>query len=269
MGVQQPWKVNGMDSPTATTSTSQPFEWRNWKILPLAETSSTNEEARAQPVWTAIVADSQTAGRGRHGRHWTSDYGGLWLSVVLPTPGNAEHWNALPLAVGLAVIRALAKLNVHARMRWPNDIMVQDLKLAGLLLERYHHDRVVAGIGVNLANSPAESNPELSTIATRLCDLTPSPPGRDELMISLLSHLFEVHQEMEQGGVEVLVSELNQMWGTLPRSVQLQVQGEWIPGNFMGINSGGDLVLEDSSGIESVHNAAHVTMLREITVVSD
>ncbi|MEM6885140.1 MAG: biotin--[acetyl-CoA-carboxylase] ligase [Verrucomicrobiota bacterium] len=256
--------MNEIEDPDTAAPNPKPFNWKSWKILPLTETSSTNEEARHQPIWTAVVADSQTAGRGRHGRHWTSDKGGLWLSAVLPTPGNLEHWNALPLAVGLAVIRTLTKLNITARMRWPNDIMVNDLKLAGLLLERYHSDRVVAGIGVNLTNNPGEESPELSRIATRLCDLTPSPPNRDEFMISLLTHLKEIHQEMDQGGVESLVVELNQMWGVLPRSVELDIQGKSIIGNFMGITPAGNLILQDAAGTESEHDAAHVTMLHEV-----
>ncbi len=261
---------NEIDAPrsgnVAAGSTPQalpPFEWKNWRILPLKEIPSTNEEARHHPDWTAVVADSQTAGRGRHGRAWTSDLGGLWLSAVLPTPGAPERWQTLPLAVGLAVIRTLSKINVKARMRWPNDIMVNDRKLAGLLLERYSDDRVVAGIGINLTNSPASSSPELKDITTRLCDLTPSLPSRDEFLISLLSHLFEIHQQMQNGGVASLVDELNQMWGPLPRPVELDVGQNTISGNFHGITESGDLILRDDTGMETVHNSAYVAMLRE------
>jgi len=249
----------------AGASDSQPFEWKHWQILPLKETHSTNDIARDHPAWTAIVADVQTAGRGRLGRTWTSNPGGLWLSAVLPTPGESDRWAALPLATGLAVIRSLAKLHVTARMRWPNDIMVGDLKLAGLLLERYTPDRVVAGIGVNLTNSPAEYDSELASITTRLSDWTPSLPSRDEFLISLLSHLYEIHQEMLSGGVRSLVDELNQMWGPLPRPVELDIQGKIISGDFLGVTATGDLILRDHQSQESIHNAAYVTMLRETT----
>lgn len=261
--------VNEINTPDSSASDNpQPFEWKNWKILPLKETSSTNEVARHHSAWTAVLADSQSEGRGRHGRAWTSNAGGLWLSAVLPTPGDPERWRPLPLAVGLAVIRTLAKLGVTARMRWPNDIMVNDLKLAGLLLERYADDRVVAGIGINLTNSPAAENPELTRIATRLIDHTPSMPGRDEFLISLLNHLYEIHQEMQVGGVETLVSELNQMWGSLPRPVELDIQGEAIAGDFMGITETGDLILVDQTGKQSTHNAAYVAMLRETSLTN-
>ncbi|MEM1158175.1 MAG: biotin--[acetyl-CoA-carboxylase] ligase [Verrucomicrobiota bacterium] len=263
MNSKQTDPVHEIDDPDAATSNPQPFKWKNWNILPFKETPCTNEIARNQPAWTAVVADTQTAGRGRHGRHWTSDAGGLWLSAVLPTPGGPERWAALPLAIGLAVIRTLAKLSVAARMRWPNDIIVADRKLAGLLLERYADDRVVAGIGLNLTNTPADTSPELAGIATRLCDLTPSLPSRDEFLISLLSHLHEIHQEMPSGGVESLVDELNCMWGDLPRPVELDVQGKLIAGNFMGVTNTGDLILLDDEGRKSVHNAAYVAILRE------
>ncbi|MEO0454185.1 MAG: biotin--[acetyl-CoA-carboxylase] ligase [Verrucomicrobiota bacterium] len=243
-----------------------PVMWENWKVVTLTETSSTNEAARDYDAWTAVVAEKQTVGRGRHGRAWASGPGGLWCSLVLPTPGKPEQWEALPLAVGLSVIRTLAAMDVDARMRWPNDIMVNDRKLAGLLLERYAPDCVVAGIGINLTNSPAEEDPGLESIAIRLADLTPAVPAVDDFLIRLLGRVHEVHQQVSETGIEPLITELNQMWGSLPRPVELHTPEGVIKGDFQGINTQGNLLLKrDPESDSTEFCAAHVSQLIECT----
>jgi BirA family biotin operon repressor/biotin-[acetyl-CoA-carboxylase] ligase len=167
------------------------------------------------------------------------------------------------LAAGLAVIRMLAGLDVKARMRWPNDIMVGDRKLAGLLLERHRADSVIAGIGLNLHNTPAEQDPSLKDTAVRLADLSPSLPHQDELLCRLLNRVRDVHREMEQKKFAFLLPELNRIWGPLPRPVTLTVQGKEIEGNFTGVTPEGDLLLERSGHPLEAFEAPHVHLLRE------
>jgi BirA family transcriptional regulator, biotin operon repressor / biotin---[acetyl-CoA-carboxylase] ligase len=104
------------------------------------------------PELTAVIADEQTAGRGRQGRAWASPRGGLYMSVLLrPT---AESAALLPLAAGVAVAEALQELGVRAELKWPNDVLVGGRKAAGILAEASSTgstlDWVVLGIGVNL-----------------------------------------------------------------------------------------------------------------------
>ena len=105
----------------------------DWHVHEIATTHSTNLVAAKFSAWEAVRADRQTAGRGRFQRGWVSDEGGLWLSAVVPTGPNAAEWRALPLAVGLAVCNALKSIGLSRyRVRWPNDVLVDDRKLAGL-----------------------------------------------------------------------------------------------------------------------------------------
>jgi len=116
------------------------------KIVRLASTPSTQEVARGLPLGSAVVADHQTAGRGRLGRTWEAPPGtALLASFVLP---------ARPLASLAAGVAAAHACGPASRLKWPNDVLLGGAKLAGLLAE-LHGDRVIVGIGINLSWAPA------------------------------------------------------------------------------------------------------------------
>jgi BirA family biotin operon repressor/biotin-[acetyl-CoA-carboxylase] ligase len=128
-----------------------PLEWHGT----LTSTSDILK-ARARlgaPEWTGLLADTQTGGRGREGRTWISPPGGLYLSVVL-RPRFAEV-GLIPLAAGVAVAEVAGEHGVAARLKWPNDAMVHDRKLGGVLTESSSSSRgvdwVVVGIGMNVS----------------------------------------------------------------------------------------------------------------------
>ena len=123
------------------------------------ETGSTNDDARAlaadgAPEGTAVLASRQTAGRGRLGRSWASPEGGVYLSAVLRPAVEPAKVASLALAVALGVVLGLERLGVSARLKWPNDVLLGDAKLAGVLLEMTAEtdrvDRVIAGVGLNV-----------------------------------------------------------------------------------------------------------------------
>jgi hypothetical protein len=119
---------------------------------------------------TAVVAEEQTAGQGRHGHSWHSEPGaGLYVSVVLRLSLPPDSLPALTLALGLATAEAIARVcDLSADLRWPNDVMIDDRKVAGILVQL--SDSVagvaIAGIGVNVNH--ARFPPELASQATSL-----------------------------------------------------------------------------------------------------
>ena len=147
----------------------------------LASTGSTNEDLHVlaedgAPDGTAIVADTMTHGRGSRGRTWHAPHGGLWLSV-LRRPANPIETGVLSLRVGLAVARILdhvAPPSHPVMLKWPNDLLLGDRKLGGILCEiRWQGDRpnwVVIGIGLNVCNPLP---PELKDRATSLAKHVP------------------------------------------------------------------------------------------------
>ncbi len=131
--------------------------------------------ADAAEPGTVVVADEQTGGRGSRGRAWRSPRGGLWLSLLFRPP-TSMGVELLGLRAGLAVAGAMERLGpeLSVRIKWPNDLMVGDRKLGGILCEaRWQGDAlawIVVGVGLNVANAIPR---ELAGTAMALADLVP------------------------------------------------------------------------------------------------
>jgi BirA family biotin operon repressor/biotin-[acetyl-CoA-carboxylase] ligase len=196
---------------------------------------STNERAKAlaaagAPHGTLVTADEQTAGRGRQGRSWLAEAGAaVLMSVVLrPAP------EALPLAAAVAVAEAVP---VEAAIKWPNDVLVDGRKLAGILVEGRPQDGwAVLGIGLNVS-APADGFPEeLREIAASLDGVL----SRDELLAALLERL-EAR----------LTSPLSEVLAEWRRRDALLGQGiGWDGGSGVaaGIDAGGSLLVDTDAG---------------------
>jgi BirA family biotin operon repressor/biotin-[acetyl-CoA-carboxylase] ligase len=132
----------------------------------LRVTDSTNDRARAlveagAPSGTVVTADEQTAGRGRTGRRWSAPAGTGLLMTALLSPLEAGH-RLLPLAVPLAVCDAIeAVAPLHCSVKWPNDVWVEERKVAGVLIEARPPDWALIGIGVNVAVPDEDFPPDL------------------------------------------------------------------------------------------------------------
>jgi BirA family biotin operon repressor/biotin-[acetyl-CoA-carboxylase] ligase len=147
------------------------------------------------PAGAAVVAVEQTGGRGSRGRAWASPRGGLWLSVLF-RPTVVPGLELLSLRIGLVVARALELLGAPAvGLKWPNDLMLGDRKLGGILCEaRWQGSApgwVVAGLGVNVAN---ETPPLLEAVATSLTSVLPDVTP-DDLLVPVLAALREVDSD--------------------------------------------------------------------------
>lgn len=128
-----------------------------------AETGSTNDDAKAlaaqgAPDKSVVLAGRQLAGRGRLGREWVSPEGGLYLSFVLRPQASIAQMASLSLIIGLGVLRAVRRLGAKdVKLKWPNDVLMPNGKLCGILLEMVAQmervDAVIPGIGVNVNRS--------------------------------------------------------------------------------------------------------------------
>jgi BirA family biotin operon repressor/biotin-[acetyl-CoA-carboxylase] ligase len=127
------------------------------------------------PAGTVVLADEQVAGRGRQGRPWHSPRGGgVWLGY-LARPQRATEGGVLSLRIGLAVVEAVSELGGTARLKWPNDVLLEDRKLAGILCEaRWEADRlswVAIGVGINVHGPMPE---DIGDRAIALTEVLPS-----------------------------------------------------------------------------------------------
>ncbi len=253
----------GPERTAARTSPAALAEWDGHEVADLrerwnvawieayAEIGSTNDRARTvlgeRGEVAVIVADRQGEGRGRRGRRWISDRGGLWMSVGVPVGSDPASVAVLPLRVGLAVTRALAAYlpPEHLRVKWPNDIRVREKKLAGVLCEGTNAG-VVVGIGVNVLQTvdsfPSALRPRVTTVA----EWTTNPPSRSELAGHIVSGLTSSGLP---GPAHLLPTELAGL-AVLDELSGKRVRGgdEGRDGLAVGIAADGGLLVQDESG---------------------
>ncbi|MCX6424376.1 MAG: biotin--[acetyl-CoA-carboxylase] ligase, partial [Actinobacteria bacterium] len=226
----------------------------------LATTGSTNTELAAVlaggpvPEGTCVVAEHQSAGKGRQGRVWESPSGaGLWLSVVIDIAAVAPvHRGLLPLAAGLAIADALSEITgLEVMLKWPNDIVIDGpardgspgpRKLGGVLIEAA--DQAIVGCGVNVSGAVTE----LPTPQATSLFLEGAPPvDRGRLLAAELSHLRRRVTQWRAG--LGLFGDYRERCLSLGRSVQVLLPGgEVLVGVATAISPDGQLVVTDSQG---------------------
>lgn len=241
-----------------------------WSVQFHDRVESTQQLARGRPAWSAVVAREQTAGRGQADRTFTSDPGGLYLTAVLPYAGDPLASRGFALAVGWAVREALLEFEVgDLRLRWPNDLMVGDRKVGGILVEQDGPGTLLVGLGLNVTNHPWLAAPELAAIAGRLADTTPFGrlPEAAVLASSLLVAIRAAHDVFATRRLAGFTAIANKCWGT-PRQVELEpAAGIHLPvstGRFVGIDGEGQLLLEGGAPERVRIPPHHVARLREL-----
>ncbi len=229
-------------------------------LMRLGATDSTNERLREMveqgaAEGTVVVAESQSQGRGRHGRSWASPRGGLYLSVLLkPKP---EEASLLTLLSGIAPARALTPLGLKAHLKWPNDLMLGRAKLGGILGEailRRKELHLILGFGLN-ANVPRAKLPEG---ATSLLQILGRKVDVEELMQGILAQLETLFSTFKAGGAEELLREYRILCTTLGRKVEVRTASGNIRGAAVDLTPHGLLVVEDDRGRR--HEVADATV---------
>lgn len=176
-------------------------EWHVPRLVAYSSVPSTNDVARelavsGAPELTTVLADEQSAGRGRFGRTWTAPAGkALLISIVLrPHGGPRAAPSAIPLRLGMAVARAVEQVcDVMARVKWPNDVLdVDGRKVAGVLCEASTSARrtfVIAGIGINVNQTIDDWPAEMRDTAASLLQLRGGPVDRVAVAGALLDEV--------------------------------------------------------------------------------
>jgi BirA family biotin operon repressor/biotin-[acetyl-CoA-carboxylase] ligase len=234
----------------------------DWSVEVVDEAPSTNdvvtERAREGTAGEGliVVAEHQTAGRGRLGRTWeTPPRSALTLSVLLVPRTPAVDWPWVPLLTGYAVARALRQLGAAAALKWPNDVLLGDRKLAGILTERVDTPTgpaVVVGVGINVDQTREELPPDVALGATSLA-LEGVDVERTELLSALLRSLRTEYDAYQRGGLEALRSAYATSCVTLGREVSVALpNGDTVVGEATAIDEGGRLLVAGPDGVVPV-----------------
>lgn len=241
------------------------------RLIVLESAGSTNDElaARARsgalPAFTALVTTDQTAGRGRRDRGWSMPAGrGLAISVLLPTP-SADEAAWLPLAAGLAMCDAIAELApaVAASVKWPNDVLLGERKVCGVLARLTPHG-VVMGAGVNVRLG-AEELPVPTATSLVLAGVTDGADLDDRVLAGYLARLAKLVNGLRERGAEGsgLRAAVAAACGTLGREVRVELpDGAELVGRAVAIAADARLVVRTASGAEERVAAGDVVHLR-------
>jgi len=247
-----------------------------WREIEVVEsTGSTNADllARAQQgeaEGTVLAAEEQRAGRGRMGRTWTSPpRAALTFSLLLKpaVPPARRGW--LPLLTGVAVAAAVTRATgVETGLKWPNDLLAADAKLAGILAEAAGN-AVVVGIGLNVSTEPAEfPNPRpgaLPAISLRAAGATAL--NREDILLAILDGFERWYRAWQQAGGDPdrsgLRPEYIRLSATIGRTVRAELPGgQALSGPAVGVDSDGRLLVRVPSGSEVAVAAGDVVHLR-------
>lgn len=229
----------------------------------LDECDSTSSELarraeKGAPAGTVVVADRQTAGRGRRGRAWLSaPEASLTFSLLWRFSGPPGRLSGLSLAVGVALARALENLGARGvRLKWPNDVLLERdgdfAKLAGILVELASDRRgtqAIIGIGLNLQAPDADLPQPAAGLAQALTHL----PDRPVVLGAILVALVEVLDAFAVDGFSGLESEWGRRnaWQGLPVQI-LADDAQPLVGTCLGADDDGALLLETAAGVQRI-----------------
>ncbi len=221
----------------------------------LQEATSTNTLLKQMalcgaPAGSLCLCETQTAGKGRLGRSWHSPAGqGLWLSVLLRPRIQPEQAPLITLCAALAMAQAVHEVTgLDARIKWPNDLVLEGKKLCGILLEIGFGgagiDYIIVGTGLNVRTGayPAELAHQATSIEDHL-----APPPRRELLVRYLAALEEIITRLETEGFTSLAEDYRAHSCTLGSAVKVSGSVEFT-GVAEGIDETGALLVRDNSG---------------------
>ena len=227
------------------------------------ELTSTNSRAKEiaadSPNGTVVIAEKQSEGKGRLGKAWASPPGGIYLSIILKPDIPPDHIHRLTLVAGVAAVETLSELGINARIKWPNDVLINEKKVCGILTEIDAEadavNYVIIGIGVN-ANTELDALPPLTMLrATSLKEELGRVVDRIAITQRFLERFEQHYVTFCEGGFPSVLEQWREYSSTIGRRVKIVTKFRTIEGEAVGIDHDGALIVELDDG----------TVEREIT----
>lgn len=233
--------------------------WIGNRLEYFDEVDSTNIRARklaeeGAPHGTLVVADSQTAGKGRRGRSWTSPKGfGIWMSLVLRPPIRPVEASMLTLVAGMAVVKGIRRTtDLNAMIKWPNDVVLSGKKICGILTEMSTEEEniryVITGIGinVNMCSFPDEIGEKATSLKKEL-----GKEVKRSYVIAAVAEAFEEYYEifLRTCDMSGLIDEYHKALVNLEKQVTVLKPQDQYQGKALGIDCEGSLLVEREDGV--------------------
>ncbi len=228
-------------------------------IIELETIDSTNTYAKklaseGAANGTVVWAHEQTAGRGRQSNTWESPVGNLYMSLILHPEVDTQYIGQLAFLSAVALLNVLEDMlpkSIDINLKWPNDILIDNQKLAGILIESDSVEKwVVVGIGVNIASAPIG--------CAALSDIGYHPCTTEDLMQKLTNEFGKLMQQWQNEGF----GDIRERWLShaynISKEIVVKVGNNIVIGMFRGIDESGNLLLEPSDGSLQRINSAEV-----------
>lgn len=224
----------------------------NWRIVKHDVVDSTNEVAKAllyegASPGTVVVADKQIQGRGRSGKSWASPRGGLYFSIILRE--DISRLPILSLGAAVAISEAIEDLRLKTTLKWPNDVLLEGSKVAGILVEGVARPEgywAIVGIGIN-SDLRFESLPaEVEFRATTIREVLGQRVDNEALLDSTLKALSRLYTRPE--GDEEILARYRESCSTIGQTVRIRTGQGVLEGTATGVNPDGRLTVETEDG---------------------
>jgi len=249
-----------LDKPAIVSHMSPQQAWLDVEVFDTIDSTNSYlmQSMSTKAHGTCVIANLQTNGRGRRGREWQASLGAsLTFSLLWRFQCGAAALSGLSLAVGVALIRGLHEVGATAaQLKWPNDILVNQQKLAGILIELQGDmegpSTAVIGVGINL-HLPEQLLHKIDQPVTDLSRATPDSVNPNALMATLLKHLAEVLATFEQSGLDNLRDEWTAHHAYHHKPVRmLMPDGSEVTGIVQSISDNGTLIIETANGLQKM-----------------
>ena len=221
--------------------------------------SSTNEYVKQlakkeYPEGTVVIAETQTMGRGRKQREWSSPEGGLWFSLLLRPQLPPQKARLVTMATSIAITKAIqSTMGLDVRIKWPNDILYNGRKICGILTELSAEidqiNYMIVGIGINVNNQLPRA---LQQSATSLKQIQSQQVSLKELFIHLLSSLDTWYDYVKQNNETLIYDTWKSLTDTIGKTVEIKNEATILKGVVKGITETGGLILETRDGTKHV-----------------
>lgn len=226
---------------------------------------STNSSAHSlaessSPEGTIVLAESQSSGKGRLGRKWISVAGkSLSVSIIMRPDIDISKAPGLTLAIAVALSDTLHSFGVHThRIKWPNDILIKNKKISGILTEMKATPEkilfIIAGIGINISSIHDNLPDDIKDIASSVYDETGLDIDRTDFLCSFLLNLEKRYNEFLRSGLEHILNEWRENSDIIGSTVTVSINRNLVKGKVTGINYDGSLNLETDSGIVHINS---------------
>ena len=211
---------------------------------------------------TSYLAHTQTEGRGRNQNKWTSSKGNLFLSTIIKPKSDKSMWHQLSVIVGFSIVQVLVDLGVNSNLidlKWPNDVLVDNKKISGVLLES-SDNFIIVGIGLNILKTPIL---ETKWGTTKLKDHLKGSINIKNIGLKILNKVFYNYYSWEKFGFVFFKEDINKKMFNINKNIIINVNSKsnLLNGVFLGIGDSGGIKVKTNSKITEYLSVENFTFV--------